>query len=702
MATPQNLGNDGAMSGGAGAESAASRDVVSFCRICNAMCGVVVTVEGDSVVRVRGDDEHPLSRGYACPKGRALGAFHHHPHRLNVPVRRTGASDHELDWATATSEIAAQLQALMATYGPDSVGMYLASGSAFDTNGRRAAERFLKVIGSQQKYTATTVDTPCKPLVAELIGGWSGLTPIWDSEHSNVLLLIGSNPVVSHGHSNAVPDPVRRLREFRARGGRLYVADVRRTETAALADSYLPIAPSTDHVLLAYLVRELLIDGADESYLGAHTAGIDVDALRAVVAPYDRATTLARTGLAGELVDDLLRDLRAAPRISALTGTGTSMSPYANLTEWMLWALNIVKGSYDEPGGMWFNPGYLVQLDTRDWQASDGVPGRGPASRPELPRRFDEYPCAGLASEIEAGNLRALIVVGGNPVVALPDTSRLTAALAQLELLVVVDVIETDTTPYAHYLLPAAGQLERPDTTWLLDSYQLAVAAQTTPAVLPPAFKRRPVWRIFEDLARALGTSVLPRGVDADTATGEALIDAITAKSRGGKAALAAKPHGDVHSGAVFGWVKQRVLPSGRFRLAPPALIEQWNELERTPTQPSLVLVPQRQLRKMNSQLRDTSAPGGRTDAIEIQLSPTDAARLGVTDRDTLLVSSAIGEVRGVASVDERMVPGAVAIPHGWARPNVSVLTSGAEQIDPLTGMVTQSGVAIEVRKAPV
>ena len=105
--------------------------------------------------------------------------------------------------------------------------MYLASGSAFDSAGRRAAERFLRVLGSPQKYTATTIDTPSKPLVAELVGGWSGLTPVWDHERSTLLVLIGSNPVVSHGHSNAMPDPVSRLRDHRARGGEVWVIDPR-------------------------------------------------------------------------------------------------------------------------------------------------------------------------------------------------------------------------------------------------------------------------------------------------------------------------------------------------------------------------------------------------------------------------------------------------------------------------------------------
>ena len=662
------------------------------------MCGIVVTVDGDTIVQVRGDTQHPLSRGYVCPKGRALGAFHHDPRRLDAPQRRDGDGWRVQEWPDAIADVAAAVRGIIDDVGPDAVAMYLASGSAFDTNGRRAAERFLRVIGSLQKYTATTIDTPCKPLIAELVGGWSGLTPVWDHEDSRLLVLIGTNPVVSHGHSNAIPDPVRRLREFRARGGELFVVDPRRTETAAMADHHLAIQPSTDHVLLAHVVRELLIDGADLAYVADPCTGVDT--LRRAVEPFDRSTVIGRCGIEGEQIDALVAAIRRHGRVSALTGTGTSMSATANLTEWMLWALHIVTGSYDQPGGMWFNPGYLMQLDRREWTPSDGTPLPGPASRPELPRRFDEYPCAGLVSEIESGNVRALFVVGGNPLTALPDTPRTSDALRALELLVVVDVIETDTTPLATHLWPAAGQLERADVPWLLDAYQLAVASQFTAAVVAPAHERRPVWRMFGELGAALGVSVLPKGIDLDDATDESLIGRIGEGSRGGTDGLFAATHGTVDSGAVFGWVTERVLADHRWRVAPAALVSLLATVEREAPPQSLMLIPHRQLRKMNSQLRDVAAPGGRVDEVLVRLHPADGAQYDVADGDEVVVYSAHGSTTGTAHFDAAIARGAVTIAHGWAAPNVCDLTDGDHDVDPLTGMVRQSGVPVTVSRA--
>jgi anaerobic selenocysteine-containing dehydrogenase len=670
-----------------------TRETASFCRICNAMCGIVVTTRGDDVVSVRGDRDHPLSRGYTCPKGRALPAFHHHPHRLNEPRTRGGTPG----WDACLDDLAREVQAIIDERGADAVGAYLASGSAFDANGRRAAERFLRSLGTRQKYTATTIDTPCKPLVAELIGGWSGLTPVWDCERSTLLVLFGSNPVVSHGHSNAIPDPVRRLHDHRARGGELWVVDPRRTETATLADRHLAVRPGTDHVVLGHLVRELLRDGADHEYLAAHATGVE-DLIRAVE-PFTAASTAERTGLVAHDLEDLLAAIRRHRRVSALTGTGCSMARTANVTEWFLWALHVVTGSYDAPGGMWFNPGYLSQLDTRPWTPADGVPGPGPASRPELPRRFDEYPCAGLVSEIEQGNLRALLVVGGNPVTALPDESRTRAALARLDVLAVIDVVETETTALATHVLPAAGQLERADVPWLLDTYQLAVATQYTPAVVPPGLGRRPVWRIFGELGARLGVAALPQDVELATATDESLLRNLAARSRGGADTVVAARSGTRVNGACFGWVTERVLPGGRWRIAPAPLVQQLVDLDHMGRPPTWVLVPHRRVRMMNSQLRNIAAPGGRTEDVTVLIHPADAASVGIAPGGRVRVRAAhTGQgVVARAEVTDGIRKGTISLPHGWADPNVCALTSATSGVDPLTGMVWQSGIDVDI-----
>jgi anaerobic selenocysteine-containing dehydrogenase len=318
---------------------------------------------------------------------------------------------------------------------------------------------------------------------------------------------------------------------------------------------------------------------------------------------------------------------------------------------------------------------------------------------------------AGLVSEIEAGNVRALVVMGGNPVTAFPDAARTRAALAALDTIAVVDVLPTETTEYATHLLPATDQLERADLTWLLDSYQLAVAAQYTDAVVPAVADRRPPWWMFASLARRLGFSVLPGDPDPDTIDDRAVLEPLVGRSRDGAALLAA-PTAVVASGAVFGWVHERVLPEGGWRLAPAPLLTQLTTvLTRTGvTSPryerksdagseggGLTLVAHRRLRMMNSQFRDIGAPGAAVEQPGVLAHPDVVARLGGVGT-AVVVTSEHGALDGTLVADHRLRPDVIAIAHGFGDENVSLLTSADHDIDPLTGMVHQSGVPIQIR----
>jgi len=666
----------------------------SFCRLCISLCGIVVTTEGDRVLSVRGDPEHPLSHGYTCSKGRSLGEAHHDPARLDGPWLRREGSLEPVSWAKCLGDLASRLSAIAAESGPDAIGMYLATASAFDASGRRAAEQLLRRIGSASRYTSTTVDTPCKPLVSELMSGYPGLVPALDFERATLVFLLGTNPVVSHGHLNAFPDPVTRLREL-ARRGEVVVADPRLTETARLATRHLALRPGTDYALVAYLVRELLRSGADHDYLEQHATG--VPELTAAVEPYDLERASVLTGLSASEIEELLKAIRRHDHVAAQTGTGVTMSAAANVTEWLVWALHVVTGSYDRPGGMWFQPGFLKCLDRRDFAPSNGEPEPGPRSRPELPRRWGEYPCAALADEIEAGNLRALVVVGGNPLTSLPEASRLRALLGRLEVLVVADVRHTDTTALATHLLACAGQLERADVPHFIDQFQAAVATQYTPAVLPPGADRRPMWWCFADLARRMGLDELDAAGDPDHVSDDDQLAVLADRGRASFAALRASPTAIVAERAVFGWVEERVLPAGRWRLAPRPLVEQLAALKAPAP---LVLTPRRQARHLNSQLRDPVGTERRLDEPEILLHPGDAAAAGVRAGELVRVASASGELTGIARLEPNMRRGAVSVPHGFATVNAAELTSAAVGVDLLTGMVLQSGIPVTISPA--
>ena len=661
------------------------------------MCGLIVTTEGENIVRVRGDESHPLSEGYTCAKGRAAGDVHHDPTRLNYPLIGRGENRRQSSWDELLTDLAAQIRDVVEQHGPESVAMYLASGSAFDTAGRRAAERFLSLLPSPQKYTATTIDTPCKPLIAEYLGGWSGLTPIWDWENSNLLLLFGSNPVVSHGHSNAIPDPIRKIRAFQQRGGELIVFDPRQTETANLANEHFQIRPGSDWLVLAWLVKELLNNPIENTDGPANFS--PPEKLKALLRDITAENVAQHIDCETERLHSLLAKIRQHQRISALTGTGTSMSITANVTEYLLWVLLVLTHSLDAKGGMWFNPGVFFQMEQRQIPISDGTPLAGPPSWPELPRRFDEWPCVGLLSEIESGNVKALFVIGGNPALAFPESKRSMAALSSLSVLAVADIYPTETTAIATHVLPSVDQFERADITWLLDCYQLAIAGQFTNAVVSPKYERKPVWWSLGVLAEKLGIELFRQPTD--NTTDVELLTPLLQRSRVGEQSFLSATTSVIAAEPLYGWVRENVIPEKMWRLEPTPLLANLEEalanffpsMQST----SLRLIPHRRLRMMNSQLAQLSR--NTNDEISLRLHPQTAQRFSIGDR--AIVTTQFGTLEAPVMHDDRLRTDVVTISHGSSECNISDLTSSHQEIDSLTGMVWQSGLDCEIRPTP-
>jgi anaerobic selenocysteine-containing dehydrogenase len=666
----------------------------SYCHQCIAVCGLLVSVDGDQIVSVRGDPDHVVTRGYTCSKGRALGAMHHAPDRLDRPQLRHGGRLVPVSWDDLLDDLAGHLSRLTADVGPDAVGTYFGSLSGWDPAGRAVAETFHRRLGSRSRYTSTTTDCPAKPLVAQSVLGHAAITPLPDLDGTTLLLLVGTNPIVSHGHTWALPDPVVALRSIRRRG-EVWVVDPRTTETARLATRHLAPRPGTDHAVLGHLIRELLADGADDAYLQAHTTGLDE--LRSAVAPFDAGHVAAVAGLTGGELADLVAAVRRAGRVAVITGTGVTMGADANLTEWFATALVLVTGSLDRPGGMWCNPGLLARLDQTGIDARKSKPAQpGPPSRPDLPRRFGQYPCVAMADEIEGGHLRALLSLAGNPLASFADAERVMPAFRRLEVLAVADIRRTATTELATHVLPCTGPFERPDVTSGAELYQPLIAAHYVPALVAPVAERRPLWWILAQLARRLGVEVLPGGLDVgDPATDDdAVLDAVVGADR--LAAVRGKQSGTTGDVPRFGWVLDSI--TRPFDLAPAELL---NELDRVHTPEPLVLIPRRQGRHLNSWFPPS---GARQDQAEVLVHPADAADAGLADGQRVRVRSASGTLEATVTTDAGLARGAVSIPHGFgatAGPNVSVLISSTTDVDPLTGMVRQSGVPVALEGVP-
>jgi anaerobic selenocysteine-containing dehydrogenase len=658
----------------------------SFCRFCGSFCAVIATVENDTITAVRGDPDDPVSKGYICAKGAALGKFHHHPDRLNQPMVRKDGALVPADWASALDDIADTVRGIIDRYGVSAVGSYAGTPSVpcASVNVWRA---FMAKLGTPSVYSTISVDIACAPLVSEHICG----TPMLSSQpdmDAHMTILIGVNPAVSHGHVFFMAAPVAQMRRW-VDQGELWVVDPRRSESADIANHHLALWPGSEYALLGHAVRELLRDGCDEAFLAEYVTGLEE--LREAVERFTLAETVAATRLPAEEVTAFVAAIRRAGRIAIHPGTGVSFGRNANVTTFMTWALHAVTGSLDRHGGAYFNPGFVRNMDRDGWTPG-GATGPGPASRPDLPSRLGEYPCAALIDEIEAGNLRALFIFAGNPIIALPDTNRLTKALAKLDLLVVIDVVENATTPFATHLLPSSGQLEMADMV-LWDFLTPSEFSRYAPRVVEPSAERKPVWWIMRELSGRLGMDI---GLPADVAHDDDVMRSMLPTSRASFDEIKASPHGLGSGKRTYEWL-HRFLPNGRFNFGPPALIEQLAQARVS--EDDMLLISRRQKHHMNGQMSEGIANPRRPDQPLLLINPEDAAERGIADGENVSISTETGSVTAQAKLDDRYRRGVVSLPHGFGEVNVNILTNNRD-VDRLSGMVTLGAFGVRVEKA--
>ncbi len=433
------------------------------------------------------------------------------------------------------------------------------------------------------------------------------------------------------------------------------------------------------------------LDGADERELREHCDPTELEALRGALAEF----TLERAAIAADvdvaLLEQLVADMQASRgRIAVHCGTGVTMARDGVVAEWLRWVVLIASGSLDRAGGgMSFHRGLIRPLRRRRPRTPAQI--APPRSRPELPRVLGQIPAVALADEIEAGNVRALIVTGGNPLTAFPQPARLLAALQTLDVLAVVDVADNALTALATHVLPATGQLERADIT-LAELTALHSGLQATRAVVEPVAERRPVWWMFAALNRAMGRAT--PGVDNLDQTDEQFLWGILRYSRIDAGALfAAGPHG-ITTPAEHGWVHDELLEDGRRHIAPPPLLERLATYT-DPEPPDFVLAPRREMAWSNSVVYGVTAIGP-----VVRMHPS-AFRAG-DEQGTSVVELGTdhGDITAAVGSDAGVREGVVSISHGHLDENPGDLTSGDVAVDRLTAMPRVSGLEVRVTPA--
>ncbi len=505
--------------GGGGAPSALRRLIdrspiethTTFCRICESLCGLVVQVDGGRVVDVRADDAHVATRGFACPKGLRQQEIYASPDRLLAPEKRTGDRWDRIGWDQAIGEIGGKVRQIRQDHGPDSIAMYVGTAAGFGVLHPVFAQGFMTGLGSRSMYSSSTQDCSNKFAVAREMYGFPFTQPFPDLERIECLVIVGANPVISKWSFLQVPNPARALQAIESRGGRVFVVDPRRTETARAAGEHVFIRPDTDVFFYLSFVRELLLEGeVDQARLARFTRGLDE--VKALCAPWTPERTAEVTRIPPEKLREMVRAFRGAKGAALYSSTGVNMGSNGSLAFWLQEVANCVSGNLDRAGGTLVGRGVI---DFAAFGKKTGTLMRTDRSRVGgFQSVNDGFPGGILADEILTPGdrqVRALFVTGGNPLITMANAGRLREAFGKLELLVTLDLFRNETGSVAHYVLPCTSPLERPDLPFvfpLMLGLQERPYLQATDAILPPPGDVRDEATIYLDLCRASGISL--------------------------------------------------------------------------------------------------------------------------------------------------------------------------------------------------
>lgn len=663
----------------------------TYCKVCMVHCGLLVDVAGDRVVKVRGDREHPISKGYTCPKGRATGQIHHDPDAITQPLMRKEGALVAVTWDEALDDIAAKLRSLIDRHGGHAVGINFGSGLGLDSSGYTMEEALHAELGHGPKFTPLTIDGVAKVLVAGAVGRFPGLNAKTDYDGVELLLYIGTNPMVSHAHNTGMANPAPLIRAVAERG-EVWTIDPVFTETAKFSTRHIAAWPGKDYAVLAWLVREVIAAGP----LNPAQPVDGLNELAALLSDYTLEKAAAIAGVAEQELTDLLSAVRRHGRLSVETGTGVTMSAGCNLTQWLAWVLMILTGSMNRPGGAWFHSGMLTPFDAFDLPDMDAwTPGS--KTRPDVDGVLGDWPCAALPDEIAAGNIRGLFNFGGRLLRNFPETDRLSAALDTLEFNVMTEISANETSAAASHVLPTKGPLERVEfTRW--DTLNWNANLQLSEALLPVSGERRSAWWVISQIMRRADLPVandIPVGHDEPGADEAMLARLFSPISRCSFDEL--KEQRFIQRDMEFPapWVDRHIERVGGWKLMPDRIVAQWREMraldEAEMGQPRpLVFTSRRQRRKLNAQL---DFLGAEANAL---VSPADAEAHGISEGQPLRIRTASGEAEFTARIDPGMRRGVISIAHGHLPANVNRLTS-TRTIDPISGMALYTGVPIEI-----
>ena len=721
--------------------------VTTFCRICEAQCGLVVTRDNDRIVSIEPDTEHVVSKGYACIKGLTFEDFRTSPDRVTQPLKRVGDSYQVISWEQAIREIGEKVCQLRRDHGDDSTGLYFGNPISFSPLMPLIINGFVRGLKTSKFFHTATLDCNNKFMVSDRMYGAAMALTFPDIDHTQFLMVLGGNPAISKMSFINLPHPVARLKAIEERGGRVIFVNPRRTESAKACGEQLFIRPDTDVYFLLSFLHEVLARKAFQSdriepYMD------NFSALDSVAKDWPAEKTAELTGVPADTLRELVTAYLAADGAVLYGSTGINQGSNGTVTFWLIEVINAITDNLDRRGASLMGQGLIDYAALMAKQ-----PMQEKTSRIGGVQTFlESLSCGVMADEIltpGVGQVRAMFVISGNPLLTSANSEKLAQAFNQLELLVSIELVRNETANHAHYILPGTHFAERPDIPFMFASFCGLMPKpwfQFTDALVPaPGEARNELWTLVQ-LAQACkaplfgsrivqGLFVMGGWLKRLPLLGKRLPDAqhfllgllVRVMKMGSLKTQLRAPHGiRLADNTGNNYLGQRVVTkNGHVQLAPPEFVQAAQQRIASGfacdtaelAEPSLFrLITKRERFSHNSWTHNhTSYIKGERHSNYLYMHPQDAARLNLQQGELAQVTSVAGSVTVPVQLTEDMMPSAVALPHGWGHQqyqgqtiavtttgvNANVLAAdGPDAIEPLSGMVQFNGIRVRISKA--
>lgn len=739
-----------------------TRTAHRVCPFCEAGCGLEITLTAGEITRVRGDRDHVMSKGFCCPKGIAIKELHEDPDRLRHPVIKENGLFRKATWAEAFGKIYKGLSFIRKKHGTDSVAIYLGNPNTHTMAGALFLKPLIKALNTRNFFTASTVDQIPKQTACGFLYGSNDLIPVPDIDHTDLFVVFGGNPLVSGGSLMTAPDMATRIKQLKARGGKLIVIDPMRTKTAEAADQHHFIRPGTDVALLFALLGILFKDqGFPKSSYDDRLKNIEKIKKYAETFTAELASKIC--GISEEAIIKLALDIKNAEKCAVYGRMGTSTVRFGTISSWLIEIINIITGNLDRHGGTMFpKPAHIPEKTV---SRNGFVTGRWKSRVSGAPEIGGEIPVSVMAEEIETpgqGQIKALVTVAGNPVMAIPESERIDRAISGLDFMASVDFYINETTRHADVILPPASPLSHGHYDFVFHGFAVRNGAVYSPPVIEKNADEMDKWEILAKLALIAagnGPEADPSDLAENMINGlaDATIKAIGGEKSGIKREmltsqltgapgperildflLKAGPYGDGFGMKQGGLSLKKLLESphgidlgaltprldsvlatqdGKIDLMPDIIENEikvlcnWASGFRN-LESELLLIGRRHLRTNNSWFHNLPSMT-KANPCDLLVNPQDAARLGLIDKGHAEVESEAGKITVPVSVSDRIMKGVVSLPHGWGHDMQGAKLSNAEKtpgvntnritpnrIDPLCGNAVLNGIAVRVRTA--